>query len=242
MSELNSFSEQSMHSVLPVIFVVLLVLFICAMFSGKRSDERDTVHYVNGGIQKGEHITNDWFAVEVSEINRNTAGEYNISSRTKGVVIVDLDGSREIFMKLREGDVITGINNRRIDSLKDFRKVSQNINPTEGVLLDIQRNGFPMYISINNAGTAPDRGPFEFQNPHPFSMTEVAPFLGRDIHVGGINVESGIAGKQIEKWVKSTFGGSLNACPKCGTLIPPNPYPNNRYISCPNCGTKMVSK
>ncbi len=242
MSDLNSFSTQSKHNILPLIAVALLVLFLFALLSGKRNDDVEADFFFSGGKQNGTYANNNWFAVEVYEVNRDIAREYNISPKTKGVVIVDLDGSRDIFMKMREGDVITGINNKKIVNLKDFRKALQYVNPTEGMFLDIQRNGYPMYISLNGSSLASGRRPVDFQNPHPFTMTEVAPFLGRDINAGGINVESGIVGKQVEKWIESNFGSSLYACPKCGTLVPDNVYSKNKRISCPNCGTHMVSK
>ncbi len=241
MSNLNSFSTQSKNNILLLIAVALLILFLFAMLSGEKNDDMETNFFYSSDMKKGKYA-NNWFAMEVSEISRDIAMEHNISSKTKGVMIVDLDGSRDVFMKLREGDVITGINNRKIENLKDFRKASQNINPVEGMLLDIQRNGYPMYISLSSSSPASVGRPVEFQNPHPFTMTEVAPFLGRDINVGGINIESGIVRKQVEKWVESNFGSGFYACHKCGTLVPDNVIPKNGYVPCPNCSFKMVHK
>lgn len=242
MSVPNSFSKLSKHNILPVFVGAILAIVLFAMFSGKRNDDMDADFHVSGSIKKGVFVNNDWFAAEVSKINRDIAREYNISPRTKGVIIVNLEGNRDVLMKLHEGDVITGINNRKIVNLKDFRKAMQYVNPTEGMFLDIQRNGYPMYISVSGGNPASGRRPVEFQNPNPFSMTEVAPFLGRDMNVGGMNVEAGVLGKKIESWIKSNFGSDFYACQKCGTLVPNNANANNGNIICPNCGTKMVSK
>lgn len=239
---MQSISEQPGRNILPIIALAIMVLFIFAMFSGNSDYDKETDFYYGGNTQKNRKTYNSWFAVEVSEINRDIAKEYNISHGTKGVIIVDLDGSRDVFMKLREGDVITGINDREVHNLKDFRKAMQDVNPIEGMFLDIQRNGYPMYVSVNGANPAAGRQPVDIRNPHPFSMTDVAPFMGKDIDIGGINVESGIVGKQIERWVESNFGKGFHACPNCGTLVPSSVYSKNKRISCPNCGTHMVSK
>ncbi len=239
MNKPNFFSE---NNIIPAVIVAVLVLVLFAMFSGKKSDEMEADLDVNGSMRKGVFANNDWFSAEVSQINRYTARKYNIPRGTKGVVIVELDGNRDVMMKLRKGDVITAINSKKIKNLRDFRRASKDVNPTEGMFLDIQRNGYPMYVSVSGAGPPYGGQPYGFQNPHPFTMTEVTPFMGRDINLGGMNVESGIVGKQIEKWVESNFGSGFYACPKCGTLVPDNRYRNKKRISCPNCGTEMSPK
>ncbi len=239
---MQSNSEQTRQYRLPVIAAAILVLFVVAMFSGNSEDDRDADFKVSGSMKNGVYVNNDWFSAEVSEINRDIAREYNISPKTKCVFVLGLDGNRDVMSKLRKGDVITGINDREVHDLKDFRKAMQDVNPIEGMFLDIQRNGYPMYVSVNGAGLAPGRQPVDIRNPHPFSMTDIAPFTGRDIQIGGINVESGIVGKQIEKWVESNLGKGFHACPNCGTLVPSNVYSKNKRISCPNCGTHMISK
>ena len=239
---MNKPNSSSKRGVIPAVIVVMLVFVLLAMFSGKKSDEMDADLDVSGSMRKGVFANNEWFSAEVSQINRYTAREYNIPRGTKGVVIVELDGNRDVMMKLRKGDVITAINSRKIKNLRDFRRASKDVNPTEGMFLDIQRNGYPMYVSVSGAGVIPNGQAFGYQNPHPFTMTEVTPFMGRDINLGGMNVESGIVGKQIEKWVESNFGSGFHACPNCGTLVPDNGYRNKERISCPNCGTKMSPK
>ena len=238
----NSLSEQPRQNILVLFVAALLILVLFAMLTGTRKEDMETDSYVSGSIQKGKYVNNNWFAAEVCEVNRDIAREFNISPRTKGVIIVELEGNRDVLMKLRRGDVITGINNRDVHNLKDYRKAMQKINPIEGMFLDIQRNGYPMYVAVSGSDPASVRQPAGFQNPHPFSMTEVAPFLGRDINVGGMNVESGIIGKQIEQWFGSNFGSGFYACKKCGTLVPGNGNSRKKRIYCPNCGVGMVYK
>ncbi len=239
---MQSISEQPRRNILPVIAAVILVLFIFAMFSGNSEDDRDADFKVSGSMKNGVYVNNDWFSAEVSGINRDIARKYNISPKTKGVIVLGLDGNRDVMSKLRKGDVITGINDSEVHNLKDFRKAMKNVNPIEGMFLDIERNGYPMYVSVNGANPASGRQPVDIRNPHPFSMTDVAPFMGRAMQIGGINVESGIVGKQIEKWVERNFGKGFHACPNCGTLVPSNVNSKNKRISCPNCGTHMISK
>ena len=235
-------NERNRQNILPVIVAAILVLFVVAMFSGTRDDDREADFKVSGSMKNGVYVNNDWFSAEVSDINKHIAGEYGVSRKTKGVIVLEIDGNRDVMRKVRKGDVITGINNCDVHNIKDFRKAMKKVNPAEGMFLDIRRNGYPMYVSVNGAYPAAGSQPYDVRNPHPFSMTDVAPFTGRNIHFGGMQFESGLMGKQIERWVESNLGRGNHACPKCGTLVPGNRNSRNQRISCPNCGSYMVYK
>ena len=242
MSEMQNVSEQPKYYVLPLIAAAILILFIFAMFSGARDDDTEADFNVSGSMKNGVYVNNDLFSAEVSGINKKIAREYNISPKTKGVIIQGIGGNMDVMTKLRKGDVITGINDKEVHNLKDFRKAMKTVNPIEGMFLDIQRNGYPMYVSVSGTGPVSNRQPVDIRNQHPFSMTDIAPFMGRDINIGGLKVKSGLVGKRIEKWIESNSGKGFHACPNCGTLVPSNLYSKNKRIYCPNCGTRMVSK
>ncbi len=174
---MQSNSEQTRQNILPVIALAILVLFVFAMFSGNSDDDMDADFKVSGSMKNGVYVNNDWFSAEVAKINKDIARKYNISPKTKGVIVLGLDGNMDVMSKLREGDVITGINDSEVHNLKDFRKAMQYVNPIEGMFLDIQRNGYPMYVSVNGANPASGRQPVDVRNPDPFSMTDVTPFL-----------------------------------------------------------------
>jgi len=241
MSVPSSFSGKNL---ITVVLAVLMILVLFALFSGPGGYDQDVDFNVSGSMRKGAFVRNEWFSAEISQIDRNVAREYGLSPRTKGVVITDLEGNQDVMMKLRNGDVITAINDIEVKSLRDFRKAMQSVNPTQGMFLDIQRGGHPMYVSVSGGdGMAFDGNAYAYWgNPSPFTMTEVAPFMGRDFNMGGINPGAGVLGRPIEKWIASNFGRGYYACPKCGTIIPGKVSAKKGRMSCPNCNTRMVRK
>lgn len=235
-------SAPSRQNILSVSIGVMLVVVLFALFSGNGTDDMQADLHISGSMQKGVFVNNDWADIDVSAVNSYVVKKYTISPKTKGVVIVERDGNRDVLMKLREGDVITGINNMKINDLRDFRKASQYINPTEGMFLEIQRDGLPMFVSISGSNPAMGKYPVDSRDSDPFFLKEIAPFLGRDISMGGLNFDSGPFGKEIQKWVESNFGSGFYACRRCGTVIPQHAASNYGTITCPNCGAQMVLK
>jgi serine protease DegQ len=68
--------------------------------------------------------------------------------RNNGVLIAELDArSRLAYEGLRPGDIITGINNRRIRSLADFREAMNSVRSS--ILLQIRRDGEAYIARIN---------------------------------------------------------------------------------------------
>ena len=230
------------HYLIPAAFIIVLILILSAMITGSSEDRYTAEWNSTGKVQNNGIIDRDWFSVEAKEINNELARKYNLPSETKGVVVAEVEGNRDLMMKLRKGDLIRGINRTRIDDIGDFRSVSGKINPNNGLLLDIVRSGYPMYVTIpgidetigNNNQTA------KLQNPDPFQMTEIAPIFGKNL---GIDMAfgSGGIGKEIENWINSNTGGYY-ACTKCGTIVPYNDNLKNKNIYCPNCGNVMILK
>ena len=241
MSAPSSFSGKNL---ITVVFAVLMILVLFALFSGSGGYDQEVDFSVSGSMNKGAFVRNEWFSAEICQIDRNVARQYGLSPRTKGVVITGLEGNQDVMMKLRNGDVITSINDKEVKSLRDFRKASQSVNPTQGMFLDIQRGGHPMYVAVSGGdGTAFDGNSNAYGgnlHPSPFTMTEVAPFMGQNFNAGGINPGAGVLGRPIEKWIASNFGRGYYACPKCGTIIPGKVSAKKGRMSCPNCNTRMV--
>ena len=64
-----------------------------------------------------------------------------------GVVVAGLSrNSRAAYSGLRPGDIITGANRKRVTDLESFKK-ALSLNQ-QSVLLQISRNGRPMYLVI----------------------------------------------------------------------------------------------
>lgn len=237
-----SISRFSAQYLFPALLAIVLMLVLSAVFTvGDYNDtpglETDWISMKNGKI-----VNRDWFSVEVSGINENTTRKYNIPSATKGVVIVEIEGARDVKNKLQEGDVICGINGRRISNVRDFRKASRIFNPAEGLLLDINRNGYPMYIPISGTGYTSNSQSIQYQNPQPFELLEIAPFLEKGINAGGMHMQNGVIGNAIENWINDNFSDAYYACLTCGTLVPHDYRTKNKNIACPNCGCKMILK
>ena len=79
--------------------------------------------------------------------SRSMAKQYNLDT-SEGIVIVDVErGGVAYEHRLREGDVILGVNRTRIDSVSQFRKImSQKSGAT--VFLTINRNGNEYFIKF----------------------------------------------------------------------------------------------
>ncbi|MFC1562684.1 hypothetical protein ACFL4Z_01380 [candidate division KSB1 bacterium] len=221
---------------------VVLIIILLAMITGSSENKYTAEWNSTGKVQNGVFIERDWFSVEVKDVNNAIAKKYNLPPDVKGVVVAEVEGNKDLTMKLRKGDLIRGINRTRIDDIRDFRNVSRKINANNGLLLDIVRSGYPMYVTIpgidettiNNNQTA------RWQNSDPFQMTEIAPIFGKNL--GTVTAfDGGGIGKEIENWINSNTGGYY-ACRKCGTMVPYNDNLKNKSIYCPNCGSVMILK
>ena len=57
------------------------------------------------------------------------------------------------------GDLIKKVNNHEIRDIGAFKEVVKRIDPSEGVVLDIMRQGRPFYITVHPARR--DRGAWQ---------------------------------------------------------------------------------
>ena len=242
MNERVTASNNLGQYLIPAVFVIVLILILSAMIVGSSENKYSAEWNASGKIQNGVIIERDWFSVDVEDINNELARKYNLPPKAKGVVVIEVEGNRDLRMKLRKGDLIRGINRIKIDDIRDFRNVSRKIDLNNGLLLDIVRNGYPTYVTIpgmdettgNNSQTA------KWQNPDPFQMREIAPILGKNLGTG-MAFESGGIGKEIENWINDSMG-DYYVCMKCGTMVPYNGNLKNKSIYCPNCWNMMILK
>jgi len=65
---------------------------------------------------------------------------FNIPKGVKGVIIAEVANQAQAA-GLLAGDVIRGINNRRVKSVVDFIKVMNTVGPNQDIVLDIYRQG-----------------------------------------------------------------------------------------------------
>jgi serine protease Do len=87
--------------------------------------------------------------LEVMELTREIAQQLGLNRDEKGVVIIKVEqGSPAEEAKLKKGDVIQEIDNKKINNLNDFNMAASNIKPGEAVLLFVNRGGQRFYAII----------------------------------------------------------------------------------------------
>jgi hypothetical protein len=91
-----------------------------------------------------------WSGMTVSNITPANAMEFNIPKDEKGVVINWCEDPA-YSSGLRGGDLLKAINNKKVHSIPEFLNVTKTVNIDQGALLDILRNGQPLYITLKNA-------------------------------------------------------------------------------------------
>ncbi|MBF0618639.1 MAG: PDZ domain-containing protein [Candidatus Omnitrophica bacterium] len=91
----------------------------------------------------------EWAGMSVSNITPSIAMEHNIPKEEVGVV-VNWCESPSYDAGVRTGDVLKGINNKKIKNLSDFLNVTKVTNIADGALLDVSRQGQPLYITMEN--------------------------------------------------------------------------------------------
>lgn len=224
---------------------ILIVIISSAMVTGNPENQFSAEWNNSGTLRNGIRIESDLFSVEVNEINDGLTTKYNLPSNSEGVVITEVEGNEDVRIKLRKGDLITGINRKRIDNLKDFQTASRVFDPNDGLFLDIMRGGYSMYVTIPGINDVPRNSSqtFELQNQDSFQATEIAPILGKNLGTGTVYEEIGIT-KEFQDWINNSKGDYF-VCMKCGTMVPSNGIQKNttsKSIFCPNCQNKMILK
>ena len=239
----NKSSQQSGEQyVIPTLIAMIIAVVVISLFSDDNNNNPAEFETTMSQVEDGRVVNKDWFSVEVSQLNRRTARKHNIRKKSGGVIVTEIEGGRDVRMKLREGDVICGINGKRIKSVRDFRKSSRDLDPEAGILLDINRNGKQMFVPITGESNVANSRTNTNRWLQRFGITETMPFLNRDINPRGLQMQDGVIGNWIEGWVNQNFGGGYFTCMNCGTLVPEKRNHANKTVYCPNCHKKMILK
>ncbi|MBF0571463.1 MAG: magnetochrome domain-containing protein [Candidatus Omnitrophica bacterium] len=91
----------------------------------------------------------EWGGISVSNVTPAMRMEFGIPKDEQGVVVNWCEGPA-YSAGVRSGDLIKAINNQKILNLSDFLKVARTVSHEPGFLLDILRNGQPLYITMEN--------------------------------------------------------------------------------------------
>jgi len=91
----------------------------------------------------------EWAGMSVSNLTSTNAMEFNIPKGEQGVVI-NWTEDPAFSSGVREGDLLKSMNNQKTRNISQFLKVCRTANLETGILLDILRDGQPLYITLNN--------------------------------------------------------------------------------------------
>lgn len=85
--------------------------------------------------------------IHVEEITPKIRNQLNIPKRINGVVVSSIEPGSPAEGKLKRGDVIMEVNNQKINSIKDFSKVSTQLKGK--AIIWFYRNGVVSYITLD---------------------------------------------------------------------------------------------
>ena len=91
----------------------------------------------------------EWGGMTVSNITPSIAMEFNIPKDEKGVVINWCEDP-SYGSGLRSGDLLKAVNNKKIRNIGEFLKTVKTIDLGRGALVDIVRNGQPLYLTLKD--------------------------------------------------------------------------------------------
>lgn len=92
----------------------------------------------------------DLFGMQVKTFDENFAKKFGIDKNEKGVIVTSAEPNSSIFSAgIREGDLIQKIGKQKIESLKDFKKATENIPKDSPVAFYIKRESGSLFIAVN---------------------------------------------------------------------------------------------
>ncbi|MDD3626848.1 MAG: Do family serine endopeptidase [bacterium] len=96
-----------------------------------------------------DSVTDKELGLTVSNITETLAKQYKISPGIKGVVIIELK-SNSVAGKseLKEGNIITEINRKKINNVEDYKKEISKANIKNGILFLINKDNSSEYIIL----------------------------------------------------------------------------------------------
>jgi len=161
----------------------------------------------------------EWGGMTVSNITPSIAMEFNIPKDQKGVV-VNWCEDPAYSSGLRGGDLLKAINNKKVHSIAEFLKAAKTINLDHGTLLDILRNGEPLYITLKDAPSMHEN----FKKLMSLDMGTETPGQSHtssttNLHGAGQAIAFG--NQLPAELTELTPGGNVNAAPAASQLPSP---------------------
>ncbi len=113
-----------------IVFFILALLFVSAV--------------LRVGVGDAE-----WAGLVVSELSKELAARYDIPQGEKGVCVVMVH-EQALNSGIKAGDLLKSINGAPVASVSSFLRVARGVDVREGALLDIIRNGGPLYVTLHD--------------------------------------------------------------------------------------------
>lgn len=103
--------------------------------------------------KKGERSDQkEWMGARVINLTAELADNFRQPKEAEGVVVMEVDSeSRADEMGVMVGDLIRAINQAATPDVSAFQRVVSKVNLSEGVVLDILRQGHPLYLSYTQS-------------------------------------------------------------------------------------------
>ncbi|MBF0521970.1 MAG: hypothetical protein HQL24_02820 [Candidatus Omnitrophica bacterium] len=133
--------------------VIFSIIVICWLVSSLEIFPEPAERVAANGaiVEPGDSMT--WIGMRVIQLTRSIRKEFNIPGKIKGMFVLDEGKDLALKYGVKTGDVIVSIGRKPVPTAKAFVNIANNVKYTDGILLDIYRDGQKMYLTI----------PFEYQ-------------------------------------------------------------------------------
>ena len=86
--------------------------------------------------------------IQVEELNRDHRSKLHLDDKVRGLLVTGVQTGAGRSIGLRQGDVITDLNNRKVESVKQFNELVGKLPEGRSISMRVIRNGNPGYITF----------------------------------------------------------------------------------------------
>ncbi len=100
-------------------------------------------------IAESGDYENNLRGVYVQDLTPSIRNEMNIPVKINGVIVTNVSDNSLAHGVLRQGDVITEINQRKVHNVTEYRKLASSLIKDKSILLLVYRSGSFIYVTIS---------------------------------------------------------------------------------------------
>jgi serine protease Do len=102
-------------------------------------------------VGSAQPATSEDLGLTVQSLTPEIAAQLNLDANDEGAVITRVDPSGLAYRAgVRSGDLIVAVNNRPIANVSDFRAALNDNPPSDGIRLQLKREGFSRFVYIKS--------------------------------------------------------------------------------------------